>query len=216
MILNFSYPIEELMMCASGSVSAGQDLFSVFKYPEAFDLDLEPLPLFSPVCLDTLRAVDPNLFEPSHVEEECIIEPTPFAKDACAWNGAETTTTTMTMTISETEESLLETPSTFDVICSRAKQFYQLPGCERFRQIIRGAIPTYMQAGTRLEKSLVIANTIEKVIHHPDVGHIRFWKYDSASKRWCPMGSDQIRDKVSHALREMILEVKRAFRKHSM
>jgi hypothetical protein len=69
-----------------------------------------------------------------------------------------------------------------------------------------------MQADTRLDKSSVIASTMDQAMHHPELGRIRFWKYESRRKQWVALGSDQIRDKVGHALREMIQETMRTQR----
>lgn len=178
------------------------------KYLEACGVDLEPLPLFSQVSANSNGLG-------SRPKDDEVPEPTPFAEDDCLlimptkWHK---------VTPEEKEQTPIESdiqgPSHFDVVCSRAKQFYQLPGCERFRQIVRAAIPAYMRADTRLYKSLVIASIIDKAIHHPEVGRIHFWKY--AKTTWVELGSDQIRDKVGHALREMIQEMKRTQRKQTI
>lgn len=187
----------------------------LLKHLEACGIDLEPLPLFSPTCLDTLRAVNPKVFESTLDEEDDML------KSHCSWTTKRPEGTPEDDQDKQEEEegeeepfgTDMQGPATYDVICSRAKQFYQLPGCQRFRHIVRAAIPAYMKACSRLDKSSVIASIIDMVIHHPDFGRIRFWKYNNASNTWVMLNSDQIRDKVGHALREMIQEMKRTQRK---
>lgn len=187
--------------------------------------DLEPLPLLSPTCYDTLRAVNPHVFE-SHAEDDVeeAPEPTPFAKNESPFLPTRIRDTEATPQGGDKEEQLpvsketffektrLHASSTYDVVCSRAKQYYESPGCQRFRQIVRAAVPAYMRACTRLDKSSVIESTIDEAIHHPKVGRIRFWKYDNVSGTWNVLNNDQIRDKVGHALREMAQERNRAQR----
>lgn len=196
--LNNSLEVEENRLTSS---------HHLLKHLETCGIDLEPLPLFSPTCFDTLRAVNPKVFE-SNMEEDELLKP------ACSWTMTGPEATLEDDQEEESFETDIQGPSGYDVVCSRAKQFYQLPGCQRFRQIIRAAIPAYMRACSRLDKSMVIASTIDMVIHHPEIGRIRFWKYSNGT--WIAMGSDQIRDKVGHALREMIQEVKRTQRKQTI
>jgi hypothetical protein len=172
------------------------------------DETLEPLPFGSQTCLDTLSAVNPTVFEDDLLQ---LLEPTPLSEETCSRLKEEA------KSIAEDEEegsfaSHEDGPQLHDVVCSRAKLYYQMPGCQRFRQIVRAVIPAYMRANTRLDKSSVIASTMEQVMYHPNVGRVRFWKYDNTRKKWVALSSDQIRDKVGHALREMIHETMRTQR----
>ncbi|GAX21759.1 hypothetical protein FisN_31Lh046 [Fistulifera solaris] len=176
---------------------------------------LEPLPIHSPSCFDTLRDVTPTLFEDNVLQQ--LLEPTPLSEETCSRLKEEA----KSIPELNDEESLVlpedaDGPQLHDVVCSRAKLYYQMPGCQRFRHIIREAIPAYRQAATRLDKSSVIAATMDQAMYHPTLGCIRFWKYECHRKRWVKLGSDQIRDKVGHALREMIHETIRTQRTRSM
>lgn len=174
---------------------------------EGYGFDLEPLPLFSPPCFDTLRAVSPSIFE-LHSNDETL-EATPASGEyPLHW----LTSTSQYLQCSEdTLAADIQSPSTYDVVCSRAKQFYDLPGSQRFRKIVRASIPAYSKASTRRDKSAVIASIIDAMMDHPDGGAVRFLKYDKG--RWSALGAYQIRDKVGHALRETIQEMARAERK---
>jgi hypothetical protein len=171
---------------------------------EGCGVDLEPLPLFSPPCFDTLRAVSPSIFD-----EEVPVPMFSLGENVVQWLPS----------IDQkqyTENSSLvqdvPSPSVYDVVCSRAKQFQDLPGCLRFRQIVLASIPAYIKASTRRHKTALIASIIEDVMRHPDGGHVRFLKHDSSNNTWSTLGIHQIRDKVGHALRETIQEMGRAQR----
>lgn len=99
-------------------------------------------------------------------------------------------------------------PSNIDVVCSRGRRFYELPGCVRFRKIVLDFIPSYITANSRVDKSSVIALIIDEVMNHED-GDVRFLKYQTSTKSWIVMGKEQIRDKVGHALREVIEDMNR-------
>lgn len=99
-------------------------------------------------------------------------------------------------------------PTNIDVVCSRGRHFYELPGCVRFRKIVLDSIPSYVSATTRVDKSSVIAMIMDQVLNH-DEGTVRFLKYHASTKSWSVMGREQIRDKVGHALREVIEEMNR-------
>lgn len=169
---------------------------------EACGPDLEPLPLFSPPCFETLCTVDPSIFDPYPIDEVWQSMPAPTSPPPRAVQPDEGSYT-----------ADIQGPSAYDVVCSRIKRFYHLPGCERFRLIVRAFIPAYLHASTRLGKSAVIASAIAMILDHPEGGHVRFLKYHSASKTWSILGSEQIRDKVGHALRETVQEMERERRK---
>ncbi|GAX26421.1 hypothetical protein FisN_37Hu029 [Fistulifera solaris] len=177
---------------------------------EGCGADLEPLPLFSPPCVETLRAVSPSIFD-MQADEEAPLPRFALEEDHnISW----------LLSLSHKHHSqepafVQNTPSlsTYDVVCSRAKQFQDLPGCQRFRQIVRAAIPEYVKATTRRQKTALIASIIEEVLTHPDGGVVRFLKHESSDNTWSTLRNHQIRDKVGHALRETIQEMARAERK---
>ncbi len=170
---------------------------------DGYGFDLEPLPLFSPPCFDTLCAVDPNTFASPVTEalEKISVpehQPCPFSTS----NGYNRSC----MTIDK------QGPSKYDVICSRVKQFHQHPGTQRFRDITHASLPAYICASARVDKSAVIESIMDAVIDHPDGGPVRFMKYHPADKTWTVLATNQIRDKIGHALREAIQEMERTQR----
>jgi hypothetical protein len=187
--------------------------FSLQGFAKEFEgrsVDLEPLPLFSPPCVDTLRAVSPSIFD-MQADDEVPLSLPAFALDEKH----------LTWLLSLSQNQYPEDPSpvqdvssptTYDVVCSRAKQFQDLPGCQRFRRIVCAAIPDYVKATTRRQKTALIASIIEEVMTHPDGGVVRFLKHESSDNTWSTLRIHQIRDKVGHALRETIHEMARAQR----
>jgi hypothetical protein len=99
-------------------------------------------------------------------------------------------------------------PKKHDVVCSRGKVFYSLPGNVRFRNTIRCYIPVYLAASSKMDKSAVIDKIVDDALKSTD-GPTRFLKYHSRTCTWSIMGHDQVRDKVGHALREAIYDMER-------
>lgn len=96
-------------------------------------------------------------------------------------------------------------PPTFaDIVCSRGKRFFRHPGNERFRQIIHQSVQEYIEAETRMDKSIVIDSIIDSVRSQDESRLVRFMKYQSKSNTWTELPLEQIRDKVSHALRDAV------------
>ena len=101
-------------------------------------------------------------------------------------------------------------PAVHDVVCSRGKVFYNLPGNVRFRKTIRSCIPMYLTASSKMDKSVIIDRIIDlTVIVDAINGSTRFLKYHSRTRTWSVMGYDQVRDKVGHALREAAYDMER-------
>ena len=104
-----------------------------------------------------------------------------------------------------TEEQGNASPPTFaDVVCSRGKRFFRHPGNQRFRQIIHESIQEYIDAETRMDKSIVIDSIIDSVRAQDDSRSVRFMKHQSRTNTWKELPLEQIRDKVSHALRDAV------------
>ncbi len=101
-------------------------------------------------------------------------------------------------------------PNEHDIVCSRGKVFYNLPGNIRFREAIRSFMPKYMKATSKMDKSLIIDNIIDITVTVDALGRpSRFLKYHSRTNSWSIMGHDQVRDKVGHALREAVYDMER-------
>ncbi|GAX23235.1 hypothetical protein FisN_21Hh083 [Fistulifera solaris] len=101
-------------------------------------------------------------------------------------------------------------PNEHDIVCSRGKVFYKLPGNIRFREAIRAYMPKYMKATSKMDKSLIIDNILDITVTVDAFGRpSRFLKYHSQTRSWSVMGHDQVRDKVGHALREAVYDMER-------
>jgi hypothetical protein len=169
------------------------------------EYDLEPLPLMSPPCFDTLCFVDPNTFA----------SPAPEAPEKIWITAFQLRPLSLSSNQGCDEDSVtddVQGPSKYDVICSRVKPFHQYPGSQRFRDIIYASLPAYISASTRVDKSTVIESIMDIVMDHPDGGLVRFLKYHTADKTWSVLAKNRIRDKIGHALREAIQEMQRAQR----
>jgi hypothetical protein len=92
-------------------------------------------------------------------------------------------------------------PTMYDVICGRGKGHYNKPGNKRFRTIVSQYVESYKPCQSRIHKSLILQQIIERV-QEQDNGRAQFLRYDSKLKCWCRMSLDHTREKVGHAMRE--------------
>jgi hypothetical protein len=77
-------------------------------------------------------------------------------------------------------------------------------GNQRFRVLIDETAPLYVAARTKLEKTQVIANLVERVRNESPGGG--FVKRDFHTGRWFEIGDDKARDKTGHAIRRAVEE----------
>ena len=95
---------------------------------------------------------------------------------------------------------------------------HQHPGNERYRKLIEHAAPLYDNATTKLEKTQVIAAVVRKV--RADARDVNggagggFVKKDFQRGLWYEIGDDKARDKVGHAVRRVIDEIKKKRKKN--
>lgn len=97
-------------------------------------------------------------------------------------------------------------PGTYDVVCGRGKGSYNRPGNKRFRSLVATYIPQYIKARSKIDKSMVLNDIIDKVRSYinPDTGSAaQFVKYTKSSG-WVLIGDEHAREKVGHAIREAI------------
>jgi hypothetical protein len=97
-------------------------------------------------------------------------------------------------------------PGTYDVVCGRGKGSYNRPGNKRFRSLVATYIPKYLKARSKMDKSMVLNDIIDKVrsFTNPDTGApAQFVKYTKSSG-WVLIGDEHAREKVGHAIREAI------------
>jgi len=93
-------------------------------------------------------------------------------------------------------------PSNYDVLCGRGKGCAAFVGNRRFRVTIAMNKDRYIQAPTKLDKSLVVDEIVKLVASaSPDGGFI---KKDAATGLWCRISRQQARDKVAHAMRDAV------------
>ena len=87
-----------------------------------------------------------------------------------------------------------------DVVCGRGKGSYNRPGNKKFRALVQEYVPRYVNARTKLDKSMVLSAIVEKV-REENGG--RFIKQRKGGE-WHEIGDEQAREKVGHAIREAI------------
>jgi hypothetical protein len=100
-------------------------------------------------------------------------------------------------------------PGAYDVVCGRGKGSYNRPGNKRFRSLVATYIPQYIKARSKVDKSMVLNNIIDKVhsFTNPDSGRpAQFVKYTKQAG-WVLIGDEHAREKVGHAIREAIAAV---------
>ena len=86
-----------------------------------------------------------------------------------------------------------------DVVCGRGKGSYNRPGNKKFRAMVEEHVEEYVQARTKLDKSMVLSAIVEKV---REQWNGRFIKQKKGV--WEEIGDEQAREKVGHAIREAI------------
>jgi hypothetical protein len=87
--------------------------------------------------------------------------------------------------------------SPYDVLCGRSSESFGHEGNRRFREIVRQHRDMYREATRRSDKNAITRAVIGE-IH--DIGG-RFLRLDARGKRWLTLESDEVYEKVSHALR---------------
>jgi len=94
-------------------------------------------------------------------------------------------------------------PSDYDVVCGRGKGNYKRPGNKQLHDIIQQYLHTYSEAKTKLDKTLVLDDIIDRV-RAQNNGTARFVKFDPITG-WVEISSEQAREKVGHAIRQVLM-----------
>lgn len=102
-------------------------------------------------------------------------------------------------------------PRSSDVICGRGKQRHNHAGNKRFRDTIATNVHRYMQADSKLDKTLVVLSIVENIREGPPESG--FVKQDEVTLRWHDIGDKLAREKVGHALRDAITAHKKGNKK---
>jgi hypothetical protein len=94
-------------------------------------------------------------------------------------------------------------PSPFDILLGKEKAIFNHSGNRRFRTIINSHLSKYTEAPTKSSKSKLIRQV------HADMqkAGYRFLRRNDTSKDiWCEIEKHEVREKVSHALRDRVRE----------
>jgi hypothetical protein len=94
----------------------------------------------------------------------------------------------------------IDTPQDFDILLGRGKTSFNHVGNRRFRVFIGLHLRRYMDAQSRMEKTLVVNSVVEAI---QEAGG-RFLKQDGRSLKWFQVNAKMAREKVGHALRDAV------------
>jgi len=94
--------------------------------------------------------------------------------------------------------TVVENPEDFDILLGRGKTSFNHVGNRRFRVFIDIHLQRYMDAQSRMEKTLVVNSVVEAI----QDGGGRFLKQDTKTKKWHKVSAKMAREKVGHALRD--------------
>lgn len=94
----------------------------------------------------------------------------------------------------------IDTPQDFDILLGRGKTSFNHVGNRRFRVFIGLHLRRYMDASSRMEKTLVVNGVVEAI---QEAGG-RFLKQDSKTEKWFQVTPKMAREKVGHALRDAV------------
>lgn len=119
--------------------------------------------------------------------------------------------TTTTKQVSQKGKVLLlpqnYVPSDSDIVCGRGKLYSMHPGNRKYARAIRGYLQCYLQAPTRIDRSIVVASVVMEL---QESGH-RFVKLDNSKssrtatgQSWFVLNDDATHEKVSHAIRDVL------------
>jgi hypothetical protein len=97
-------------------------------------------------------------------------------------------------------------PNETDILCGRGKAHAKHPGNIVFMEEIRASLKEYTNAGSRIEKSVMVTSVVNAII---DAG-MRFLKYDTQFNQYVELSSDRAYQKVGHAIRDLIKQTKKS------
>jgi hypothetical protein len=99
---------------------------------------------------------------------------------------------------------LSSTPSHCDILCGKTST-NQHPGNVFFRQLILAKVDDYMLSTKKAQKGLITAEILDEL----DKKGARFMKFNKKTKQWFAISSAAAREKVSHAIRDRVLQRKK-------
>lgn len=92
-------------------------------------------------------------------------------------------------------------PGEHDVLCGRGRKCFNHPGNVKFREIVQSFLPQYSKAMTKLEKSYILSDVVEKVRKNSGIGGFIKKNEDG---RWYEVGDFLAREKTSQAFRDVL------------
>mmetsp|Transcript_27020 Transcript_27020/g.38010 ORF Transcript_27020/g.38010 Transcript_27020/m.38010 type:complete len:227 (+) Transcript_27020:116-796(+) len=96
-------------------------------------------------------------------------------------------------------------PKRLDVLSGRDKEARSHIGTKHFRQVIKDNLKRYVETQHRDEKSTVIQSIVDFIRCEAMIlGGAGFIKRDMSCARWYEIGDIQAREKVGHALRDLL------------
>lgn len=95
-------------------------------------------------------------------------------------------------------------PEETDVICQRGKDSFDHVGNKLFRELIEKHISSYLEAGSRHEKSTIVSKIYDHIRHNARKPSTGFVRKDLLTRRWFVVNEKEARDKVGQALRDAI------------
>ena len=93
-----------------------------------------------------------------------------------------------------------KSPTRRDILCGRGKGLLNHPGNQRFLEFLKANATSYIEAPTRVEKTIVIA----AIFSYLQKEGIRFMKEDQKTRRYVELSEDKAREKIAHAMRDYI------------
>lgn len=92
-------------------------------------------------------------------------------------------------------------PGEHDVLCGRGRKCFNHPGNVKFREIVLSYLAQYSKAMTKLEKSYILSDVVEKVRKDSGIGGFVKKNEDG---RWYEVGDFLAREKTSQAFRDVL------------
>ena len=95
-------------------------------------------------------------------------------------------------------QEIAEQVSEYDVLCGRHRLAFHHAGNQRLRVLVAQNVDKYAQAGSRLEKTMVIRSVVDVIQSFGG----RFIKWDRSQNAWTELTEKQAHEKVGHAFRD--------------
>lgn len=94
-------------------------------------------------------------------------------------------------------------PGPWNVVCGRGKNWHEYVSNRRFRIIVANHLFQYFETISRKRKSQVIGTIVETVLNSPGGSFVR---KDPVSGMWYTLSRKEAREKVSHCLRDCLID----------